>query len=372
MAGKKTFPFFYIQFFLLGLGASIFGPLIPILSESFNVSLETIGTTLSLSAFGLLLSSLFTGILSERAGKKNIYILGNLLFTICFLGLYFSTNYTYFTLSYIVFGICWGIIAVSSTSAVSDAFPLSRSRMIMRLNTGFLLGSFTAPLLVSGILYLNIDWRYLFLSVALINVLLLILILSLKLEGLNNKKHEENLRSLLATNRRLLSNLIIIFCGFINFLHLGAGITFGSWLTTYFNNQNVPVTIGSLILSLYLLTFAIGMFVKSSLFAKLNEKKIIQFSSILAFVTLIAFLFLDPLIFKIIFVNFYFSFSNNFWLIFLRDSSHCPVYRYTSKSPEFRICYQYNKQFWFYRCGNLSVHSGLHVRKLFSRFCNLS
>jgi len=70
MAEKKTFPLFFTQFLLLGLGASIFRPLIPVLSESFNVDLDKIGATLSLSAFGFLLSSLFAGILSERIGKK--------------------------------------------------------------------------------------------------------------------------------------------------------------------------------------------------------------------------------------------------------------------------------------------------------------
>lgn len=310
MARKKTFLFFYIQFFLLGLGGSIFGPLIPILADGFKVNLDTIGSTLSLSAFGLLLASLFSGILSERSGKRNIFTLGSIFFTVSFLGLYFSSHFIYFTLSYIVFGISWGMVAVNSTSIISDAFHLNRSKIIIRLNTGFLLGSFFAPILVSGILFLNINWRYLFLSVALINVLLFILILSLKLEGLNNKKHKENFISLFTTNRKLLSNLIIILCGIINFLHFGLGFTFGAWFTAYFKNLNVPVTIGSLILSLYLLTFGIGMFVKSSLLTKFNGKKIMQFSSILAFVFLFISFFLDLVTLKIIFIIlFSFSFS---------------------------------------------------------------
>ncbi len=310
MARKKIFLFFYIQFFLLGLGGSIFGPLIPILADGFKVNLDTIGSTLSLSAFGLLLASLFSGILSEISGKRNIFTLGSILFTASFLGLYFSSHFIYFTLSYIVFGVSWGMVAVNSTSIISDAFHLNRSKIIIRLNTGFLLGSFFAPILVSGILFLNINWRYLFLSVALINVLLFILILSIKLEGLNNKKHKENFISLFTTNRKLLSNLIIILCGIINFLHFGLGFTFGAWFTAYFKNLNVPVTIGSLILSLYLLTFGIGMFVKSSLLAKFNGKKIMQFSSILAFVFLFISFFLDLVTLKIIFIIlFSFSFS---------------------------------------------------------------
>jgi YNFM family putative membrane transporter len=310
MADKKTFPLLFTQFFLLGFGASIFGPLIPVLSESFNVDLDRIGTTLSLSAFGILLASLFAGTLSERIGKKNIYILGNLIFLGCFLGLYLSTHFNHFTISYILFGVAWGTIMVSCTSIISDVFPLTRSKMIMRVNTGFLVGSFVAPLLVSGALYLNINWRYLFLSVSLLNLLLLILILSLKPEGYHNIKHEYDLRSLLSANRKLLSNPIIILCSVINFLHLGAGITFGSWLTTYFDNLNIPVKIGSLILSLYSFSFAAGIFTKSFLFSRFSERRVMQIFTILAFITLTIFFFANTLILKIVFIMlFAFSFS---------------------------------------------------------------
>lgn len=310
MAGRKLFLLFFIQLFLLGLGGSIVGPLIPILSDSFNVNFDIIGSTLSLNAFGLLLASLFSGILSEKFGKRNIFTSGSILFTVSFLSLYFSSNFIYFTLSYIVFGISWGIIIVNSVSIISDIFQLNRSKIIIRLNIGFLTGAFFAPILVSGILFLNISLRYIFLSVALINLFLFILILSFKPEGFDNKKSEENFISLLSINRKFLSNLIIVLCGIISFLHFGLGFSFGTWFTTYFKSLDVPVTIGSLLLSLNLLIFCIGMFVQSSLVSKFNEKKLIQFFSILAFVFLLTSFFLDQLILKIIFILlFNFSFS---------------------------------------------------------------
>lgn len=310
MARKKIFLLFFIQLFLVGLGGSIVGPLIPILADSFEVNLDIVGSTLSLNAFGLLLASLFSGILLEKFGKKNIFTWSSILFTVSFFSLFFSNNFIYFTLSYIVFGLSWGIISINSVSIISDNFELNRSKTIIRLNIGFLIGAFLAPVLVSGILFLNISWRYIFLFVALINVFLFILILSLKLEGFDNKKSGENFMSLLSTNRRFLSNLIIIFCGIISFLHFGLGFSFGAWFTTYFKSLGVPVTIGSLILSLNLLIFSIGMFVQSSLVGKFNKKRLMQFFSILAFVFLLTSFFLDQLILKIIFILlFNFSFS---------------------------------------------------------------
>jgi len=302
MARKKLFIFFFIQLFLLGLGGSIAGPLIPILADGFKVSLDTIGSTFSLNAFGLLLTSLLSGILSERFGKRNIFILGSILYTVSFLGLYLSDSFIYFTLSYIVFGMSWGMLAVNSVSIISDIFHLNRSKIIIRLNMGFLFGAFLAPILVSGILFLNLNWKYLFLSLAIINILLFITVLSFRLEDLHNKKSEENFLSLFTTSRRFLSNSIIILCGIINFLHAGLGFSFGTWFTAYFKNLNVPVPTGSLILSLYLLSFTIGMYIKSTLVARFEDKKLMQYSSILAFVFLFISFFMDRVIFKIIFI----------------------------------------------------------------------
>lgn len=310
MANQKLFALFFIQLFLLGIGGSVVGPLIPIISESFKVNLDIVGSTLSLNAFGLLIACLFSGILSERFGKKNIFSLGSILFIVSFLGLYFSGNFIFFTLGYLVFGIAWGTIVVNSNSIISDSFELNRSRVIIRLNIGFLLGAAFAPLIVSGILFLNISWRYIFLSLAAANAALLALIFLFKHESLGNKKSGENFIELLSTNRGLLLKPVIIFCGIISFFHFGMGFSFGAWFTNYFESINIPVSISSLVLSLNLFIFCIGMLVQSSLTGKFSEKKLMQFFSIPSFLFLLASFLVSNLPVKILFIAlFNFSFS---------------------------------------------------------------
>jgi MFS family permease len=286
------------------------GPLIPIISESFKVHLDIVGSTLSLNAFGLLVASLFSGILAERFGKKKIFSLGSILFTLTFLGLYFSANYILFTLSYLAFGLSWGTIAVNSNSIISDSFTQNRSMILVRLNIGFLLGAAFAPLIVSGVLFFGISWKYIFLFLALLNAVLFILILSLKQESFNVKKSNENFISLLSNNRKFIANIIIIFCGIISFFHFGLGFSFGAWFTNYFESINVPVRISSLILSMNLFAFCAGMLLQSSLLKKYSEKKLMQFFAIIAFIFLLTSFLIDNLILKIIFIflfNFTFS-----------------------------------------------------------------
>ncbi|OGD36283.1 hypothetical protein A2V94_03480 [Candidatus Atribacteria bacterium RBG_16_35_8] len=232
------------------------------------------------------------------------------MFTISFLSLYLSGNFIYFAISYLVFGISWGTIALNSNSLISDIFELSRSRTIIRLNIGFLLGAAFAPLIVSVILFLNIDWKYIFLSLALANVILFILILFYKHESLSAKKSKEELLSFFSVYRKFLSSIIIIFCAIISFLHFGLGFSFGAWFTTYFESINVPINISSLILSLNLFVFCGGMLVQSSLVNKFNEEKLMRFFSIIAFIFMLSSLLMNHLILKIIFIMlFNFSFS---------------------------------------------------------------
>lgn len=310
MANRKLFTLLFIQLFLLGIGGSVVGPLIPILSGSFRVSLDIFGSTLSLNAFGLLLASMFLGILSERLGKKNIVALGSILFTLSFIGLYLSGNFIYFSISYLLFGLSWGTITLNSNALISDTFELNRGRTIIRLNIGFLLGCAFAPLIVSGILSFNFNYRYIFLSLAMVNAILFISILLLKHERFNIRKSKEDFLNFFSVYRKFLSNKIIIFCAIISFLHFGLGFSFGAWFTTYFETINIPVNISSLILSSTLFAFCLGMLLQSSLIDKFNEEKLMRFFAILAFAFLFGAFISDILILKIIFlILFNFSFS---------------------------------------------------------------
>ncbi len=307
---KGLFLIFFIQLILAGIGGSIVGPIIPLLTDYFKVGLDVIGSSLSLYAFGILLASLLTGILSEKFGEKNIFILGSILFTVSFLGLFFAVNFIYFTISYILFGVSWGLVYANSISIVLGNTKLNKSRVILRLTLGIMIGAITSPILIYLILLMNISWKYLFLSVAVINLILLIIILAFKPGGLNNKKSNGNFLNQFTNKKKLFLNLVIVLCGIIAFLHMGSAVTFGSWFTTYFKSLNFPLSTSSLMFSLFCIFISLGMFLKSFLVVKFGDKKVIQFFSILAFIFFATSIFLDSLILKIIFILLFgFSFS---------------------------------------------------------------
>jgi len=310
MSKKRLFIVFFIQFFLLGTGSSIVGPLIPVLSNVFMVKLDIVGSTLSLNAFGILIATISTGIISERFGKRNIAVFGSILFVLSFLVLFFAENFLFFTIIYFIYGISWGAISVNATSIISDCFASSRSKSIIRLNLGFLLGQAFAPLVVSGVLFFDLNWRYIFLFLAALNLVLTILILLIKNEFLNKKGKGENFIVLLSHNRRFISDPVIILCGIIALLHFGTGFSFNAWFTNYFESINIPVTSSSLILSLNFFMLSAGLIFKSYFVTRFGNKRMMLLSSITAFIFLLIAFIIDNLILKIIFVSLFgFSFS---------------------------------------------------------------
>jgi len=310
MISKRIFPFFFIQFFILGFGGAIVGPLIPVLADFFKVRLDVIGTILSMNAFGILLATLFSGIIAERFGKKNIFIAGCILLIGSFLSIYFLSYLVLFTTGYVIFGISLGMVQVNAISIISDFYILNKSKMLLRIMTGFSLGSFAVPGIVSMVLLKNISWKYIFLSIALLNTFLLIIMVTFKILGSEKIQEKENFKNLFIANKKLFLSPIVILCGAISFLHYGTGWAFSSWFTTYFKGQDVPVSTSSFLLSIYLFVFGMGMFLKSFVFTRFDEKKIMQYSSLLAFVFLFVSIFIKQLAVKFILILFFgFSFA---------------------------------------------------------------
>lgn len=310
ITSKRIFPIFFIQFFILGFGLAIVGPLIPVLADFFKVRLDVIGTVLSMNAFGILLATLFSGIIAERFGKKNILIAGCILLTGSFLSIYFSSNLILFTTGYVIFGLSLGMVQVNAISIISDFYILNKSKMLLRIMIGLSLGNFAVPGIVSIVLLKNISWKYIFLSIALLNTILLIIIVAFKILGTGKMQEKENFKNLFTANKKFFSSPIVILCGAIAFLHYGTGWAFSSWFTTYFKGQNVSVSTSSLLLTIYLFVFGMSMFLKSFVFTRFDEKKVMQYSSLLAFIFLFISIFINQMTAKfILFLFFGFSFA---------------------------------------------------------------
>lgn len=322
---NKILIFSFFRLFTTGITLMVIGPLIPIISKDLNVGLDFIGTALSLSVFGLLVTSLTTGSLIELFGFKRIIFLGTITSIFGCLGLYFSYSYTIFLIAYFLLQAGTGIIFVGTLSLVGNYYSRRKTTSLIKVVIGNALALIVSPLLVSCILIINLNWRFFYIYFLILQVILLAWVLLLKIPG--KVRIKGGLKSLFYINKKISSNpKFILFC-IIVFIHTAVMNTFFTWFTTYFSTINIDINISSLFLSSYGLAVLVGMLLKNKIIKYVKERRVLLFSVIVSFMTLTGAFFTGNLILKnILIFLFGMTIAGNFTITYSIGTGLFPEY----------------------------------------------
>ncbi len=171
---------------------------------------------------------------------------------------------------------------------------------MIKLALGNGIAVIVAPLLASLILFLDLEWKNIYIYLLIPQSIIFILLFFLKIPVTINKN--ENVRSLFGVTKKILINPYFIICAVILILYSTVKDTFFTWFTSYFTFLNIEVSMSSLILAGYgVATFA-GMIIKNALIRRFKERKVLLYGVIISFISLIGILFIDNLIIKIIMI----------------------------------------------------------------------
>ncbi len=298
---EKSILFFsFIQRLLMGISASIIGPIIPLIATDLRIGLDYIGSTISIGTFILLVTVVGVGFLLELFGFKKIIFSGSVLAVLSYVGLLFSHSYGIFIIAYSVLQLGVGTMAVATLSLVGNLYFKNKAKSILISNTGFVLGSVIAPLLVSLIVSINMKWQVLFLYLIIPQVFLILLLIFLKIPGKDNVT--KNLKGLFNANKNVASHPYIILCGFITFLYVSVMQTFYTWFTSYFSALDIKLGASSLILAIYATATLVGMFIKNYVVKYMEEKRLLLAGISLSFIFLLSVFFTPNLIVKIVLI----------------------------------------------------------------------
>ena len=322
---NKILVFSFFRLFITGITWALIGPLIPIISKDLGVGLDFIGTALSISVFGLFITSLITGSLIEVFGFKKIIFLGSLLSAFGSLGLFFSYNYTIFLISYFILQIGTGIIFVAIFSLIGSYYSRKRTSSLIKVVIGNALALIISPLLVSGMLFMNLGWRFLYIYIFILQVALLVWLLFLKIP--KKVKIKGALKSLFNISKKISSNpYFILFCILV-FIHSAVMNTFFTWFTTYFSTLNINLDISSLFLAGYGVAVLVGMLLKNKMIKHIKEKRVLLFGVTISFLALVGVFFCSNLIFKnILIFIFGMAIAGNFTITFSISTGLFPEY----------------------------------------------
>ena len=196
-------------------------PSMPSMSEYFAVAAEAIKLTVGIYFLGMTSSILIFGYLSDRFGRKNILVLGYIIFCIASVGCTFSQSEHQLLFFRFIQGIGMGSAFVSFRAIMSDVFSHGPSLAKASLVIGSVV-SFTPPLapITGGFIQELIGWRGNFgIHLVLASITILLIVKCLHLEDI--PKHTDNIfksyKNIL-TNKSFVLNAV---CG-----GLGLGLVF--------------------------------------------------------------------------------------------------------------------------------------------------
>ena len=322
---NQILVFAFSQVLVLSVSRQFIGPLIPLISEELEVGLDFIGSAISLSVFALFLVSISVGNLIELIGLKKVLYIGLGVSVAGSIMLYFSHSFPIFIVAYFLLQLGVGVLIIGNLSIIGNLYSTRRASSMIKVNMGNTIGFIIAPLIVSLMLFIKIDWHNFYLFSLILLFALVIFLLKLKVPKM--VRVGSNLKTLFVANRRIISNTNFIMCGVIIFFYVSVMNTFFMWFTSYFQSIDIEIDISSLFLAIYGAALFIGMVLRSKLIKHFREKRILLFSFIASFFLLVGILFMQDLIFKnILIFLFGVAIAGNFSITFSIASELFPEY----------------------------------------------
>ncbi len=331
---NKILVYAFFQILVLAAARNIIAPLIPIISGEFAIGLDSIGSVIALSIFGLFFISLITGNLIEVIGLKKVLFIGLGINFAGSLLLYFSHTFSIFIIAYFLMELGLGMLIIGNLSIVGTLYPKNKVSSLFKINFGHTTALIFSPLIVSLILFIRVDWRYYYIFNLVPLIALAIVLWRIKIPRIT--RVETSFRSLFSANKRIITNPAFIMCGIIIFFYVSVMNTFFVWFTSYFKNINVDINISSLFLSAFGAAIFIGMLLRNKLIKHFKKKRILLFSFIISFFILLGVLFVSNLIAKnILIFAFGISIAGNFTITFSIASGLFPKYTNSASGLSF-------------------------------------
>ncbi|KAI7902415.1 major facilitator superfamily domain-containing protein, partial [Cokeromyces recurvatus] len=163
--------------FLGPLTSSIYVPAISQVRNSFNTSSTAINATISLYIFTMGFAPLFWASLSERQGRRRVYLMATVLYIITTIGCALSKTIELFIILRAFQAVGASASQAVGAGTITDLFNVQERGNAMGI---FLLGPLIGPVIgpiAGGFINEYLDWRYIFWSLSIMGGLTFFLVL---------------------------------------------------------------------------------------------------------------------------------------------------------------------------------------------------
>jgi len=160
---KGLIPVLFTGVFMAALDTAIVGPAIPVLRETFAVDNRAVGLVMSVFVLFSLCSTALMSNLSDRYGRRPVYLASVSLFALGSLLIALSPSFWMVVASRAVQGMGAGGITPTASAVVGDLFaPEKRGKMLGLIGATYGMAFVLGPPLASALM-LALSWHWIFL-----------------------------------------------------------------------------------------------------------------------------------------------------------------------------------------------------------------
>jgi MFS family permease len=162
-ARRRLMPVLFIGVFMSALDTAVIGPAIPALREAFDVDNRQVGLVMIVFILCSLCSTALTASLSDRYGRRPIYLFSVGCFAVGSLLIALSPRFWMIVASRAIQGLGAGGITPTASAVVGDTFPpAERGRALGLIGATYGMAFALGPPL-AGLLMVTLSWRWIFL-----------------------------------------------------------------------------------------------------------------------------------------------------------------------------------------------------------------
>ncbi len=222
-------------FFTYAMTTDSVGQIIPEIIREFKVGTAHASAFHYSTMIGLAFGAIALGHLADRLGRKITLIGGLLLYALsCFLFM-FGTAISFFVVLLFISGLAIGVLETTALALIGDITRTNEehTRALNIVEGFYAVGAIAGPALVATLLSSDINWQYLYLSAAVLCLILLAHSLTIKYPPVRNSSRH---RASAAQTIAMLSDPHARFFCVGIFLYVAIEAAIYVWMPTLFQN----------------------------------------------------------------------------------------------------------------------------------------
>ena len=160
----------------------------PLLLSATNVALPTIGTDLNMNALqlswvsqaftlALIICTLPLGRLGDITGRKKLYTIGSIVFSLASLGSGLAQSALVLISLRVVQGVALAMVWGTATALLANVYPQNERGRVLGLNVAVIFLAISLGPTIGGVLTQHLGWRSVFFITILLQVPVIVLLL---------------------------------------------------------------------------------------------------------------------------------------------------------------------------------------------------